>query len=118
MEIDREVFEVEQRIARRRAEIAHVAQATGRRAMQSLASPVALGIALGAGFLVGGFVNRKRREPVLVERRRSEIQRRKKTGLGSMLAAGAVALLRARYGTPVALAQMVMARLRKPPRVA
>jgi hypothetical protein len=117
MEIDREVFEVEQRIARRRAEIAYVGREAGRRALQSLTSPIALGVAVGAGFLAGGLMGRRRRtEPKFVERRRS--MHRRKTGIAGMLAAGALSLLRARYGTPMALAQVVLSRLRKPPRPA
>lgn len=115
MEIDKEVYEIEERIARRRSEIGEVARATSSKAMQSLASPVALGTAVAVGFLAGGLINRKRKQPRFVGRRRADRAATKKTGIASMLAAGALTLVKARYGTPMALAQAVLARMRKPP---
>jgi hypothetical protein len=115
MEIDREVYEVEERIARRRAEIGLVARATGQRAMQSLASPATLGAAVAVGFVAGGLMRRRRRKNTkFVERRRVAHAGAKKTGIAGLLATGAMALVKARYGTPVALAQMLLERMRKP----
>jgi hypothetical protein len=115
MEIDREVYEVEERIARRREEIVLVARASGERAMQSLASPVALGTAVVVGFVAGGLIGRRRKKNAkFVERRRVERSAAKKTGLAGLLGTAAMALIKARYGSPVALAQMLWERMRAP----
>jgi alpha-D-ribose 1-methylphosphonate 5-triphosphate synthase subunit PhnG len=116
--IDEEVFELERRIAERQHEIAVLAQATGRSALRALASPSALLIALAAGFVVGGGIGRRTRRPqpqyiaIAPPDASVKVVKAKGGGLGRMLAAGALSLLRARYGTPAALAQMVLSRLR------
>jgi hypothetical protein len=65
--IDNEIHEIEQRMARRRHEVADTARAARQRAMSRLVSPAGL-IAAGAiGFVATAALLRKRRAPVYVQ---------------------------------------------------
>ncbi|MDQ5848508.1 MAG: hypothetical protein M3544_06020 [Pseudomonadota bacterium] len=123
---DHEIFEVEQRIAARRSQVRQEAAAAGRRAMQKLSSPAALIGAAALGFLVAGGLGRRDREPPHPERRKSDhTKAAKATGLAGVLMTGAMWLIKAKYGSPVHLAQVMLEKLQKrnapavqkPPRV-
>ena len=106
---DQEIFEVEQRLALRRTQLKRHAGEASTRAMQALASPVALIAAAGLGFLAANSFARRRREPPHPERRKSDhTKAAKATGLAGLLTTGAMWFVRAQYGSPVRAAQMLL----------
>jgi hypothetical protein len=106
---DQEIFEVEQRLALRRTQLKRHAGEAGTRAMQALASPVALIAAAGLGFLAANSFARRRREPPHPERRKSDqTKAAKATGLAGLLTTGAMWFIRAQYGSPVRAAQQLL----------
>jgi hypothetical protein len=123
---DHEIYEVEQRIAARRSRVRQEAAAAGRRTMQKLSSPVALIGAAALGFLVAGGLGRDR-EPPHPERRKSDhVKAAKATGIAGVLMTGAMWIIKAQYGSPVQLAQVLLEkfqkrkdapRIQKPPRL-
>ena len=109
--LDDEIYEVEERLARRRAELPRVARATGRSAMHKLASPAGLAAAAALGFLVGGGFGRNHPVKPVVERRK---QKEQTTGIaiGSLAMSAAIALIKAQFGSPFGMAQAVLAKIR------
>ena len=107
---DREIHEVEERIARRRHQVEYVARETGRRAFVALTSPGALVAAAVVGFLAGGGVGRKR--PHYIERRKEEKATRaaKATGIAGVLMSGAMFLVRQQFGSPLGLARFILSK--------
>lgn len=115
---DNEIFEVEQRIALRRAQFSRHTREAGTRALQALASPLALAAAAALGFLIAGGFSREKKEPPHPERRKSDHMRAAKaTGLAGVLLPAAMWFVRAQWGSPVAAAQAVLQKFqrRKPP---
>ena len=111
---DKEIFEVEQRIALRRKQLARHTREASQRTMQALASPVALIAAAGLGFVLAGGFSKKRKEPPHPERRKSDhTKAAKATGLAGILTPLAMWFIRAQYGSPVALAQSLLAKYQK-----
>jgi hypothetical protein len=111
---DHEIFEVEQRIAARRSRVRQEAAAAGRRTMQKLSSPAALIGAAALGFLVAGGLGRRDRERPHPERRKSDhTKAAKATGLAGVLMTGAMWLIKAKYGSPVHLAQVMLEKFQK-----
>lgn len=108
--LDDEIYEVEQRLTRRRAEIPRVARAAGRSALDKVASPAGLAVAVALGFLAGGGLRRKatRLPERRVEERRQETEKKKGIAIGSLLMSGAIALIRAQYGSPFGMAQALL----------
>jgi hypothetical protein len=106
---DQEIYEVEQRLALRRTQLKRHAGEASTRAMQALASPVALIAAAGLGFLAANSFARRRREPPHPERRKSDhTKAAKATGLAGLLTTGAMWFIRAQYGSPVRAAQQLL----------
>lgn len=105
---DREIYEVEERIARRRHNVEYVAKESARRAFIALTSPGALAGAAVLGFLAGGGI--LRRKPRYVERRKSDQTKKaaKATGIAGVLMSGAMFLVRQQFGGPVGLAQFIL----------
>jgi hypothetical protein len=106
--LDDEIYEVEERISRRRAELPRVARATGRSALHALASPAGLAVAAALGFLVGGGLRRNGSS------RKSEVSKEEKSrsiAIGSLLMSGAIALIRAQFGSPLGMAQAVLEKI-------
>ena len=106
--LDDEIYEVEERLARRRVELPRVARATGRSALHALASPAGLAAAAGVGFLVGGGLRRNGGS------KRFEVHKEEKAkgiAIGSLLMSGAVALIRAQFGSPLGMAHAVLSRI-------
>jgi hypothetical protein len=107
--LDDEIFAVEERIARRRSDLPRLARSTGRRVLHAIASPAGLAAAAALGFLLGGAGTRRARPA------KPEKQPRKGGGalkLGTqLLMTGALALIRAQFGSPAGLAQHVLERL-------
>lgn len=115
LKLDDEIVQVETRIAGRKSQISYVGKATGKRAMDGLASPVTLAGALALGFAMGGRLGRKRAP----ERRSGRAAKAKASGIAGLLMTGAMWFVRAQYGSPVGLAQAMMQKFsrRNSPRV-
>jgi hypothetical protein len=111
---DSEIYEVEQRIASRRAQVKKHGREAGRRTLQALASPVALLGAALLGFLAAGAVARRQQRPPHPERRKSDhTKAAKATGLAGILLPAAMWFVRAQWGSPVNAAQAVLQKFRR-----
>ena len=112
---DEEVYEVERRLAQRRAQVASHAREAGRRAMHKLSSPVALIAAAGIGFLAAAAVAKRQQKPPHPERRKSDhIKAAKATGFAGVLLSSAMWFVRAQWGSPAKLAQVILEKFQKP----
>jgi hypothetical protein len=111
---DQEIFEVESRIAARRAQFARHSREARGRALQALASPAALGAAALLGFLVAGGLVRREKKPPHPERRKSDhLKAAKATGLVGALTTATMWFIRAQYGSPVQAAQTLLHKFQK-----
>jgi len=106
---DQEVFEVEQRLAMRRAQLAQQSREATRRTLQALASPLALVAAAAVGFIAAGALARRNRRPPHPERRKTDhAKAAKRTGVAGMLLPAALWLVRAQWGSPARAAQALL----------
>ena len=106
---DQEIFDLEKRLAQRRAQLGHDAHQAGHLAMQKLTSPVALIAAAGIGFLLANSFARRRREPPHPERRKDDhLKKAKATGIAGILTTGLMWVIKAKYGSPVQAAQALL----------
>ena len=106
---DQEIFEVESRIAARRAQLKSTSRDAGRRAMQKLTSPVALIGAVALGFYAAGGLTKREQKPEHPERRKSDhMKAAKATGIVGTLITGAMWVIRAQYGSPTRFAQAML----------
>jgi hypothetical protein len=115
MQIDRELHETEVRVARRRRRLEYTAHAAKERAVRTILSPAGILGAAGIGLLATVGLLRKRSEPRYVYRKRPGKLAALGGVLGSAAASAAFALLRAQFGSPAQMAQLVLARLKKSP---
>lgn len=113
--LDDEIYQLEERLQRRRAEIPRVARAAGRGALDKVASPGGLAVAVALGFIVGGGLRRTKYVPERRERerRREETPKKKGVAVGSLLMSAAIALVRAQYGSPFGMAQALLEKFQK-----
>lgn len=110
---DKDIYEVEQRIALRRSQLARHSREAGSRALQVLASPVALAAAGALGFFAARGFSRKK-EPPHPERRKSDhLKAAKATGLAGVLMTGAMWLIKAQYGSPMHFAQVLLEKFQR-----
>jgi hypothetical protein len=109
--IDREIFEIENRLRTREAVIRQTAVQTRQRTVQSLKSPVAIGGAVVVGFLLAGTLGRRRakKQQVLAQDTK---QQSKGFALGTLLMTGATWFVRSQFGGPVGLAQFVLSKVK------
>jgi len=108
---DQEIYEVEKRIADRRHRVEAAARTAGRQALRTLGSPWVLGGAAVLGFIAAGGVRRRHEHRPAVSR---EMKENAKGGaLASLLMAGATWFIKAQFGSPVAMAQYFLAKIRK-----
>lgn len=105
--LDDEIYEVEERISRRRERIPEVAKSTGRTALHAMASPAGLAAAAALGFLIGGGLRGKAPPRPTVERRKTQ-QKTKGAILGSLVMTGVTALVRAQFGSPANMAKVAL----------
>jgi len=111
---DQEIFEVEQRLAAQRARLKQGVVEARKRAVQGLASPLALIAAAGLGFVLANSFARRRREPPHPERRKSDhLKAAKATGFAGVLTTGAMWLIRLKYGSPVQAAQVLLQKIQQ-----
>ncbi len=116
--VDREIFEVEQRLHMREALIKQTARDAKARSLKALASPASLAGAVALGFLVANGIGRRRARGPAVSRETKE--RGKGFALGTMLMTAATWFIRSQFGGPMGLAQFVAAKIknRKPAKAA
>lgn len=112
MQIDREIHDLELRLARRRHRLEFTARAAKDRAARTIFSPVGLLGAAGVGLFAVVGVLRKRSEP---KYRYSHRRPSKLAGLAGIVGSVALALLRAQFGSPAQMAQLVLAKMKKAP---
>jgi hypothetical protein len=111
---DQEIFEVESRIAARRAQVKKFRREAGARALQALASPAALIGAAALGFFAASAFARRRQKPQHPERRKSDhLKAAKATGIAGMVLPAAMWLVRAQWGSPVRAAQVLLDKMAK-----
>ena len=112
---DQEIYDVEKRIAGRRERVERATRDGGRQAMRALTSPWALAGAALLGFLVaGGF--RGDADPRHYERRRTDKggSAAKAGGAASVAMAAASWLIKSQFGSPLAMAQFFLSKLKRP----
>ena len=111
--IDAEIEQVEQRLAMRKASLAHTAGLTRRRAAKVMVSPLALVGAVGLGFLVAGGLARRKRKPAGPVVAQDTKEQGKGFALGTLAMTAATWFIRSQFGGPVGLAQFVLSKLRE-----
>jgi len=109
---DQEIYEVEKRIADRRHRVEAAARASARQAMRALTSPWALVGAAAIGFLVAGGV-RRRHETSGPAVSRDTKEKAKGGAIVSLGMAAVTWLIKAQFGSPVAMAQYFLAKIQK-----
>ena len=109
-QIDRDILEVEQRIARRRMSVELTARAAWHRSVSRIFSPVGLLGAAALGFITVAGVFRRR--PKIVERRKGMRSGGKWASVLGLLVSGGFALLKAQYGSPLHMAQAVASQVK------
>jgi hypothetical protein len=111
---DSEIYDVEQRIAARRAQLARDSRQAAQLATQKLSSPVALAAAAAMGFFAASAMAKRRRTPPHPERRKSDhVKAAKATGITGLLLSGAMWYVRAQWGSPAKLAQVLLEKFQK-----
>ena len=106
---DKEIHEVEQRLALRRTQIARHSRETASRTLQALASPPALIGAAALGFIAARRFSSRRKEPPHPERRKTDhLKAAKATGFVGVLTTAAMWFIKAQYGSPLQLAQTLL----------
>ena len=106
--LDDEIYEVEERLSRRREALPRVARATGRSAMHKLASPAGLAAAAALGFLAGGGLRRANGHPKPRWVKVEEKERTKGIAIGSLAMSAVIALIKAQFGTPAEMARVLL----------
>ncbi|MBV9190084.1 MAG: hypothetical protein JO292_02940 [Betaproteobacteria bacterium] len=110
---DQEIYEVERRIAERRHRVEAVARQSGQAALRALTSPWAIGAAAVLGFLAACGILRRHEHRAKLSRDQKKAA--KVGGLTSIAMAAASWLIKAQFGSPAALAQFVMSKVKKQP---
>ena len=108
---DQEIYEVEKRIADRRHRVEAAARTAGRQALRTLGSPWVLGGAAVLGFIAARGVRRNHLHAHSVPPQARE--KAKGGALASLLMAGATWFIKAQFGSPVAMAQYFLGKIRK-----
>lgn len=100
---DQEIYEVEKRIADRRARVEAAFKASGRQAVRSLSSPWALAAAALAGFVLAGGLRAIRGRHVHVDA--STKKAAKASTVSSIAMAAATWLIKSQFGSPLDMAR-------------
>jgi hypothetical protein len=106
--LDDEIYEVEQRLSRRREALPRVARAAGRSAMHKLASPAGLAAAAALGFLAGGGLRRANGHAKPRWVKVEEKEKTKGIALGGLAMSAVIALIKAQFGTPAEMARVLL----------
>jgi hypothetical protein len=109
--IDDEIYALEQRIARRRRSVEYTARTAKNTAMRKLVSPLGLISAAGIGLVATlGLMRRKTVHHAPARAGKAG----RLAGVASVLASVAFSVLRAQFGSPTQIAQMLLAKFHKP----
>jgi hypothetical protein len=108
--IDREIFEIEQRLHWRENVIKQAAHDIEQRTLRALKSPATIAGALALGFLVAGTLGRRRARGRVLSRETK--QQSKGFALGTLLMTGATWFIRHQFGGPVGLAQFILSKIK------
>ena len=112
---DQEIYEVEKRIAERRHRVEAFAKQSGRSAMRALTSPWALAGAAVIGFLAAGGLQRRHASPPEHHMCRSDKKAAKASAFSGLAMTAVTWLIKSQFGSPVAMAQYFLARMKKEP---
>lgn len=105
---DQEIYEVEKRIAERRARVERTFRETGRQTLRALTSPWAIGAAAVLGFVVAGGLRHRR------EATNAPATPATKAGAASSLAmAAATWFIKSQFGSPVEMARFVLSKVKR-----
>ena len=111
---DQEIYEVEKRIAERRHRVEAAARNAGRQALRTLTSPWVLAGAAVLGFLAAGGIKRKHESTGGGPAVSQETKEKAKGGAIASLGMAALTwLIKAQFGSPVAMAQYFLAKIQK-----
>ena len=110
---DQEIYDVEKRIAERRHRVEAVARQSGRAAVKTLTSPWTLAGAAVLGFLVAGGIQRRHQHHAHVDPQTRKAA--KAGGVASVALAAATWLIKSQFGSPVAMAQFFLSKVKKQP---
>ena len=110
---DQEIYDVEQRIAERRHRVEAIARQTGQATLKALTSPWAIAGAAVLGFLAAGGLMRRQEHRATLSRDQKKAA--KVGGIASIAMAAASWIIKAQFGSPAALAQFVMSKVKKQP---
>ena len=106
---DKEIYEVEKRIAERRHRVERAARDTGRQALRALTSPWALAGAAVLGFLAAGGVPRRHHDMHVDP---STKKAAKASTVTSIAAAAATWFIKSQFGSPVQMAQFFLSKMK------
>ncbi|HYD57999.1 MAG TPA: hypothetical protein VEB41_13940 [Burkholderiales bacterium] len=112
--IDKEIHDIERRMAYRRHEIADTARVARSRAIGRMLSPAGIAAAAALGFVATLGIMRKRHSPRVV--RVKEEKGGKVAGALGLLMPVAIAIIRAQFGSPAGMAQFVLEKMNRSPR--
>jgi hypothetical protein len=107
LKLDDEIVQIENRIAGRKQHFTRVGSAAGKRALDVLASPVAIAGALALGFAVGGGLGRKREKPP-TRRADDRLKTAKLSGVAGLALSGAMWFVKHQFGGPAGLARLLV----------
>ena len=110
---DQEIYEIEKRIADRRHRVEAAARAAGRQALRALGSPWVLAGAGVLGFLVAGGIKRKQEQRGASAVSHETKEKAKGGVIASLGMAALTWFIKAQFGSPVAMAQYFLAKIRK-----
>jgi len=108
---DQEIYDVEQRIAERRHRVEAVARQSAQAALKTLTSPWVLGGAAVLGFLAASGIQRRHAHRASMSPQ--EKKAAKVGGIASVAMAAATWLIKAQFGSPAALAQFLVSKVKK-----
>ena len=101
---DEEIHEVEERLAREREALVHQAEDLGHTAREAAISPKGLLAAAAVGFMFAELTRSRRPSgQVVVADANGQVSR--KLGVGGLLGGAALAIIKAKYGSPGALSR-------------
>jgi len=110
---EQEIYEVEKRIAERRHRVEAAARNAGRQALRTLTSPWVLAGAAVLGFLAAGGIKRKHAHSSGPAVSQETKEKAKGGAIASLGMAALTWLIKAQFGSPVAMAQYFLAKLKK-----
>ena len=111
--IDKEIFEVEQRLHMREASLKRNAVETRQRSVKALMSPVSIVAAVALGFVVAGGVGRRKAKASAPAVSKETKEQSKGFAVGGLLMTAATWFIKNQFGGPVGLANFVISKVRK-----